>query len=239
MIPPTTAQALTKRPSLVEQTCAMLADHIASEFGGAEGENWLPSERELAARFGVSRPVIREATKRLELQGLIEISHGRGIKVVSQLQRPMSHSLELRVPESGELLRQLGEARRLLEPGLARLAAARRTKKGIQRLEKRHLAMERAGDVVEAAAEDALFHQEIARVAGNEVIALILSSFGDLGETVRRHTLSTTGKEKALEHHAAILEAIREGDGDAAETWMLTHVTEAAKDLEKSEAATG
>lgn len=212
----------------------MLAEHIASEFGSENGEQWLPSERELAARFGVSRPVVREATKRLELQGLLEISHGRGIKVVSQLQRPVSHSLELRVPESMERLRQLNEARRLLEPGLARLAAERLTGVGIEVLEDCLREMVEAETVENAAAADARFHEEIARAAGNEVVALILSSFGDLGEAARRKTLSTTGLGKALEHHEAILDAIRKGDGDAAEKWMTTHVTEASKDLEQS-----
>lgn len=234
MIPAVTPGTPLRRQSLVEQTCARLADHIGDSAGD---ESWLPSERELALRLGVSRPVIREATKRLELQGLLEIQHGRGIKVVHQLQRPLSGSLRLDIPDSFERLRQLNETRRILEPESARLAALRANEKAIASLDACHRTLVACGDPGQAARIDARFHELIARAAGNDIIALVLSSLGDLGEASRLRTISQSGLEKVIEHHGAILDAIRSGEAGLAAQLMRQHVEEAAGDLEASERA--
>jgi DNA-binding FadR family transcriptional regulator len=231
MIPTIVPGPPLRRQSLVEQTCAQLANHI----GTSRDDSWLPSERELALRFGVSRPVIREATKRLELQGLLEIQHGRGIKVVHQLQRPLSGSLRLDIPDSFERLRQLNETRRILEPESARLAALRADEKALSALSACHRELVACGDPTLAARIDARFHELIARAAGNDIIALVLSSLGDLGEVSRLRTISQSGLEKVIAHHGAILDAIRDGKADKAAQLMKFHVEEASADLEASE----
>jgi GntR family transcriptional repressor for pyruvate dehydrogenase complex len=67
--------------------------------------------------------VVPEATKRLEQQGLVEIQHGTGIKIVRQLHRPLSDSLSLLIPDLSNRLRQLHEPRLLIESAAAALAA--------------------------------------------------------------------------------------------------------------------
>ncbi|MCB1090153.1 MAG: FadR family transcriptional regulator [Verrucomicrobiae bacterium] len=225
----------------MEQTCAQLASHIHSEIANrSSGEAvapWLPSERELASRFGVSRPVIREATKRLELQGLLEIRHGRGIKVIRQLHRPLSESLRFDIPDDFERLRQLNETRRILEPESARLAALNADPPSIEALEVCHRELTECKDLAEAARMDARFHELIARAAGNDIVALILSSLGDLGEASRLRTMSQSGLGTAISHHRAILDAIRAGNAPEAARLMASHFEEAAHDLEASEKA--
>ena len=99
-----------ERPvSLVEDVCQRLATEIRAELNGGDG--WLPPERRLAEQLGVSRTVVREATKRLELQGLIEVRHGIGIKVVDKLHKPLNGSLALLIPDTADRLRQLVEVR--------------------------------------------------------------------------------------------------------------------------------
>ncbi len=242
MIPPATLDARPiRRPSLVESTCERLAAHVAEEYpGGGDSpmeEIWLPSERELASRFRVSRPVIREATKRLEFQGLLEVHHGRGIKVVRQLQRPLSDALRFDIPDNLERLRQLNEARRILEPEIARLAALHATDKDLRFLVACHDEMVSCPDLGIAARIDARFHEGIARAAGNNVVALVLAAFGDLAEESRRRTLSVSGMETAIAHHGAILEALKQREGDEAARLMAHHVGEASRDLEASELA--
>ncbi|MCB1235401.1 MAG: FadR family transcriptional regulator [Verrucomicrobiae bacterium] len=238
MIPAAVSPPPERRLSLVEQTSGRLAEHIIAEFSrqiDPHADTWLPSERELAVRFGVSRPVIREATKRLELQGFIEIQHGRGIKVVHQLQRPLSRSLQFDIPDSLERLRQLNETRRILEPESARLAALRADADALAALRSCHRELAECTDLAQAARIDARFHEQIARAAGNAIVALVLSSLGDLGETSRLRTLSQSGLKKAIAHHEAILAAIEAGLPDDAAKLMRTHVEEAATDLEASE----
>lgn len=114
--------ALQRPGSLVEEVCSRLADCILGEPSRGDSV-WLPPERSLARQRGVSRTVVRAATKRLKQQGLVEIQHGTGIKIVRQLHRPLSDSLSLLIPDLSNRLRQLHEPRLLIEPAAAALAA--------------------------------------------------------------------------------------------------------------------
>ncbi len=114
--------ALQRPSSLVEEVCSRLADFILGETS-REDSAWLPPERSLTRQRGVSRMVVPEATKRLEQQGLVEIQHGTGIKIVRQLHRPLSDSLSLLIPDLSNRLRQLHEPRLLIESAAAALAA--------------------------------------------------------------------------------------------------------------------
>ena len=98
-----------------------------------------------------------------------------------------------------------------------------------------HRELAECTDLAQAARIDARFHEQIARAAGNAIVALVLSSLGDLGETSRLRTLSQSGLKKAIAHHEAILAAIEAGLPDDAAKLMRTHVEEAATDLEASE----
>jgi DNA-binding FadR family transcriptional regulator len=126
------AESAVVARSRVTDVCSQLSQEIRRDFPVDGG--WLPPERELAKRLGVSRTVIREATKRLELQGLIEVQHGVGLKVVDRLHAPLIGALELLLPEKLERLAQLAETRRMVEPELARQAAERATAKHVQQL---------------------------------------------------------------------------------------------------------
>lgn len=227
-MPPVTAAVARSR---VTDVCSQLSHEIRRDF--PVGGGWLPPERELAKKLGVSRTVIREATKRLELQGLIEVQHGVGLKVVDRLHAPLIGALELLLPEKIERLAQLAETRKVVEPELARQAAERATAKHLQQFhaaqEKLSAAVE-TGDAIDA---DLEFHRTIARAAGNQILELLLESLGDLGRESRRATIATTGKNLAYEHHAQILESIERRDGQQAFDLMRKHVDKAGRDLKK------
>ena len=88
-----TLDVIARPPSLVEKVCNQLAQIVRRDRH--EDDGWLPTERELSEQLGVSRSVVREATKRLESQGLVEIQHGIGIKAVDKLHKPLNGSLAL------------------------------------------------------------------------------------------------------------------------------------------------
>ncbi|MDB6139705.1 MAG: uxuR, partial [Verrucomicrobiaceae bacterium] len=123
--------------NLVEEVCLQLSSHIRAEM--SVGDGWLPPERMLAEQLGVSRPVIREATKRLEQQGMLEIRHGSGIKMVNRLHAPLNKAVTLLLPDEAARLRQLTQARLILEPSLARLAASQMKPKDRRFLRAIHL----------------------------------------------------------------------------------------------------
>lgn len=191
----------------------------------------LPGERDLAAQLGVSRPVVREAVKRLESQGLLEVRHGVGIRRADRLHLPLNRALGLRVADPDERLRQALEVRRTLEPEVARLAAERLKRRDLQELTRLHGELESAEDLEKAAEADLAFHRAIARSSGNELFGLVLDAIADLGRESRLATMGVVGPGKAVRHHAAILKALSARDGAAAFRAMKKHIDEAVADL--------
>jgi GntR family transcriptional regulator, transcriptional repressor for pyruvate dehydrogenase complex len=226
---------LKEQQSLVEQVCKRLSRQPGREL--ADGEGWLPPERQLAEHLGVSRTVVREATKRLELQGLLEVQHGVGIRFVDKLYVPLNGSVELLLPETAERLRQLAEARLAIEPQVARMAAERAKAEHRRAL---HATQDRLAAAVETAAAidaDLEFHRVLARAAGNRILELVLESLGELGRTSRQATIAATGIARAHEHHSLILAAIEKRQGQEAHDTMRMHMEGSARDLAKCFAA--
>ena len=128
------ATALLERPpSLVEVVCGRII--ALSREAGADR---LPPERDMSAQFGVSRSVVREAAKRLELQGLLEIRQGSGMRIVDKLHKPINGALSILVPNAKQRLEQLLEVRLALEPANARFAAERATDSDLKALQASH-----------------------------------------------------------------------------------------------------
>lgn len=224
-----TIAPILRSASLVEEVCHRLSEEIRAELDGGDG--WLPPERLLAEKFGVSRPVVREATKRLELQGLVEIQHGIGTRVVDKLHKPLNGSLELLIPDEEERLRQLNGTRLVLEPESARLAAEHANASQVRELWRIHQQLVDAPDNARAIELDMAFHRALAAAGGNQIFQLILDSLADLGLASRRRTIGRVGKQAAIAHHAAILAAIEKRDGNAAVAAMRHHLQAAERDM--------
>jgi GntR family transcriptional regulator, transcriptional repressor for pyruvate dehydrogenase complex len=222
--------ALERPASLVDSVCKQLAKLIQVS-GADEDDRWLPGERSLAEKLGVSRSVVREATKRLEQQGLLEVQHGNGIKVVDRLHRPLSDSLSLLIPDMADRLRQLNETRLSIEPDAAASAAERATKAQMRDLRRIHAVLQKAPDNDSAIQCDLAFHHAIADASGNLIYRLVLDSLGELGLTSRLRTIGRVGKQTAIEHHEGILTAIEQHDADAARNAMRAHIIAAGQDM--------
>ena len=220
-----------ERPgSLVERVCQQLAEIIRG--GNADEERWLPGERSLAEKLGVSRTVVREATKRLEQQGMLEIQHGTGIKVVDRLHRPLNDSLTLLIPDMADRLEQLNDARLSIEPDAAAFAAQRASKEEVRTMRRIHTQLEKAADGPAAIEQDVAFHHAIADASGNLIFRLILDSLAEIGIASRLRTIGRIGKQTAIEHHAQVLAAIEARDPDAARQAMRRHIVAAGEDMD-------
>jgi len=222
--------ALERPGSLVERVCQQLAEIIRG--GNAAEERWLPGERLLADKLGVSRTVVREATKRLEQQGMLEIQHGTGIKVVDRLHRPLNDSLSLLIPDVAERLQQLHETRLSIEPDVAAFAAQRATKEQIRTLRRIQTQLEKASDNPSAIEADIAFHHAVADASGNLIYRLILDSLAEIGIASRLRTIGRIGKQAAIEHHAQVLDAIEARDPDTARQAMRRHILAAGEDMD-------
>jgi DNA-binding FadR family transcriptional regulator len=224
-----TLDIIARPPSLVEKVCQSLA--AIARRDRLEDDGWLPTERELSAQLGVSRSVVREAAKRLELQGLLEIRQGSGMKVVDKLHKPLSSAVHMLVPDEKQRLVQLTEVRLALEPENARLAAERATATELKQLKAAHERLKNCQDFETQVLADMEFHCLIAEASSNKIGSLLMQSLSDLLQTSLSHGYRLVTKDQAVADHGKILDAILARNDTAAATAMKNHLLHARDDL--------
>jgi GntR family transcriptional repressor for pyruvate dehydrogenase complex len=185
----------------------------------------LPNEMQLAGLFGVSRPTVREAVKSLVSQNIIEIRRGTGT-FVSENPGIASDPLGLDFLLDQDLHLALIEARLLIEPGVARLAAERGTAAAIDRIGGHLQEMESIVDRHEVGMETELrFHRSIAEATGNPVIMRIVPIIIDSIVKTYQYAPRTSGDHRqALGEHRAVFTAIKKRDEDGAYQAMQRHL---------------
>lgn len=227
--------ARIKRSSLTEQATEAIIDFIA-EHRLSDGDS-LPGTAELAERFEVSVPVIREAIAGLSTIGLVRRSQGRETTVSTPDSTHLSRILGLRIANANVDDDSIQQFREIVEVGNAQLAARNRTDEDIADLD-------RALDVLRAAdsaghlhSADVAFHAAVGRAAKNDLFTLTLDALEPLlwrlRERVWNGWVAAGGDlDSIVEAHATVLEAIRAGDEQAAAAAMSEHLGQARVGLE-------
>jgi GntR family transcriptional repressor for pyruvate dehydrogenase complex len=126
---------LARKQTLAEQMAETIQESILS--GQLEPGAALPTEPELAEQFGVSRAVVRDATRILMAQGLVEVQHGRGVFVTHSQNEAFGEALLLTLRRAGATAWDVEQFEQILYPHVVALAAANATDQEIDRL--RHL----------------------------------------------------------------------------------------------------
>ncbi|MBX3029920.1 MAG: FadR family transcriptional regulator [Chloroflexi bacterium] len=228
--------ALPRVETLANQVVAEL-ERLILESRLGEGDR-LPSERELAAQFGVSRTVVREAVRALAARRLVEVEGGRGTVVRAPTPATAAESMRvlLRVQSSSADADKVTEVRRVLENEIASLAAVRRTPNDLRALDAIVQAAEAHLDDPDAfITEDIAFHQALAGATHNELFSIILDSLAGVMQEVRMLALGIPGTpRRSLTHHRAVLEAVRAGDPIRARRAMDQHMDEARQTLHEA-----
>lgn len=213
------------RSSLADHVTRALTETITS--GALAPGDKLPTGQQLAAQYGVSLTVIREAISSLRAEGLIESRQGSGVFVAQAgVRQPF------RIPTSphrkSEAARRIFELRVGVEVTAAGLAAARRNKKQLRGLAAAHEAMTQAMVRGEPAVDqDLSFHRAIAEATGNELFTSFISF---LGHHIRESILTSRGvgqnreAEQVVAEHEAILDAIAAADAERASEAMRRHM---------------
>lgn len=185
----------------------------------------LPNELELCGLFSVSRPTIREAVKTLVSQGIIEIRRGKGT-YVSQMPGIAEDPLGLDFIMSPDLRLSLIEARLIIEPGVARLAAMKADDADIARIAASIKAMEEIVVKHEVGIEAELgFHRSVAEATRNPVIIRIVPIIMDsIVKTYKDAPRTSEDHRHALEEHAVIFDAISAHDPDGSFAAMQAHL---------------
>jgi GntR family transcriptional repressor for pyruvate dehydrogenase complex len=188
----------------------------------------LPPERELAERFKASRNSVRDAIRVLEQRGLIESRQGDGTYVRTVSPEELAEPLALLLLQSHTQMRELWEARRILDPAVAELAAMRITDDELEELEAiLDLQRTKVEGGMLALEEDTAFHYAIAQAAGNGVILRVLDTLVDLLRQSRERSLQQHDRPAySLAGHVRILAALRARDPAATRAEMLQHLDE-------------
>lgn len=207
----------------IEQVKAMIAE------GRLEPGERLPTERELAARLGISRSSMREAIRALTVLGVLEARHGSGIYVTSLEAGDLLETFGVVADLSrGPRLVELLEVRRILESTATALAAARIGEDELAEVAKHLEAMNATDDPEEILSHDLAFHRAIAGAAGNDTMAAILEGLSS--RTFRARVWRGYQEEGAFERtrreHARIHHALLARDPEAARAAAAAHVGE-------------
>ncbi len=210
-----------------------LADNLAQELRNfivkqrfIAGDK-LPSTTELAQRFGVGMPTLREGLKKLETIGAVNIRHGSGIYVGEHINSLflMNPIVSAETPNRKQLL-DLIEARLAIEPNTAALAAKNATAEQIATM---HQLLDEAkknfGNENVLNQKNMMFHKAISRASGNAVFVQMLSVLTSLFRNEQRLLIDIfRSVETDHEQHLEILHAIENRNDALAKRLMFAHL---------------
>ncbi len=216
-----------------------IADNLRAAIveGRIKADERLPTEDELAKRYGVSRPTIREALKRLAAQNLVRSRRGPagGNFVVrpdaSELANAFSGAATLMVSMGALDLDEIAAARLELQGMCCRLAAQNRTPAHLARMAAEiAVARDPATTDAEFCAADVRFHRAIVEATGNALIGLVMHAVVEAMTPITNMVISRVRNRAAIaDRHQALHDAVAAQDAPRAVaelTGLLTYVRE-------------
>jgi DNA-binding FadR family transcriptional regulator len=227
---------LTKIPraTLAEQAAQNLIAFIESQ--DLKPGKLLPPEYQLAADLGVSRPIIREALKSLEGQGIVEVVSGKGAMVKLPDSQPLQRFFQRTMRLQREAIIDVMELRIGVEVQSAALAARRHTPEDIARLTENVAEMRRNLHNPDAYVElDVAFHLLVASTTHNTMICHMVKAIRESLRDTLHESLLRQQTDEQLEliqaGHEAILASLEQGDVEGAKRAMAAHFDEAVMSL--------
>lgn len=215
-------EAPLKRLSLGEQLAASLRDAILG--GQLQAGESLPSERDLADRYGVNRSSVREAVRRLEGWGLVEIRQGGATRITDFLVSAGIQLLPHLIAPGGRLdprmLHDLLDLRLMVLSFSASRAATRRDPQETRALREALERLECATNAEERQLRDFAFFERLSSAAGNRVIDMVARAVRAVYLEHCRFFLSLYALPMDLGHHREAVGAIERGEPRAASNAM-------------------
>lgn len=227
------------RRSGTVESAYRISDGIAERIENAISDGILGpgsrllSERDLAQHLSASRESVREAYRSLEVAGLLVIRRGKDggafVREVDHGAVTRSLSLMLRLGKTSH--RELTEARLIIEPPIARLAAQRATRSDIETMEAQlEGQMNAIRGNEDSRKYDLQFHRIIGECAKNLPLSLLMNSLTDLMiEALSAIEIPKEMRSHGVEFHRLVLDAIRRKDEDKAFALTQQHILETQK----------
>ena len=213
-----------KKKRIHEEIIDQIREELAN--GRLKPGDRLPSERELSTRFQVSRASVREAIRALESMDVVTIKTGEGTFVATGSEILFSPLVSI-ILQQKDVLLDIFEARKVIEPEIAALAARRASLEEIRQMEEmleeqaRQIARGESG--LEA---DTAFHSLLTQSTKNKVFLRLNDAIVDSLYETRERSLHVYGRPaRSLAGHREILKAIRAKNPAQARHAMLHHLT--------------
>ncbi|MDQ0272323.1 FadR/GntR family transcriptional regulator [Cytobacillus purgationiresistens] len=214
----------------ISEIVAEKIENMIEEGSFAAGEK-LPSVRELCEAFGVGRSAVRDAMAALQGKGLVHVKQGEGTYILgfdSSKLFTRSHLL----PGIKDI-QELFQARKMVEAGLAEMAALNRTELNVEKMN--HLL---TNPTAEGWESDYLFHLAIAEAAGNTIMihfiefisTTLKKSMVDFHQFIQSQPAIV---QTINEQHFTIFRAIEEKDANQAHNLMIEHLSFVEELLQK------
>lgn len=221
-----------KKKRYSDQIADLVQDRIFTQ--GLEIGTNLPTEQELAAEFQVSRSVVREALRILEISGLVKIKKGPsgGIFVSNRYHEPIRKSLKNMVASGEVNIDHLFDVRLTIEPHIAGEAARQAKDEDLKKLDdvikdcKRH-----RNDPVYLKKNNLDFHLLLAKASGNPVFSVLLESVFDLLIERSLDFIDLSLEKHCYQAHEKILEVIAQKKSDEAERLMREDIQDVREKL--------
>jgi GntR family transcriptional regulator, transcriptional repressor for pyruvate dehydrogenase complex len=206
----------------------ILLDHL--EVGTS-----LPSEKDLSTEFQVSRSVIREALRILEVSGLVKIKKGPsgGIFASNGFHKPIMNSLNNLITLGDVTIDHLFEVRLLIEPHIAREAALNRKDEHIKKLKELiEDSSHHQNNPLHLKKNNLEFHLLIAKTAGNPVLSVLLESVIELLIKTTLDFLDLSLERHFFRVHKRIAEVIAKGNAADAERFMREDILDTKEKIQ-------
>ena len=220
-----------ERKRLADQIIERLASMIAN--GDFKPGEKLPSEIELMKSFGVGRSTIREALGALSLVGMVTARAGHGTRVAVPSIDSQSKPIGFMLTVGRNKIRELVEARIIIELATVSLAAERATENDIKEIRHHQNYFKpplKTGKKV--IMEDLDFHTAIAKASHNSVLVRFLSELRQpMKHWMEQKAKYDWGYEKVYDQHTAIVDAIEDHDADRAKKAMRDHLESTGEKL--------
>jgi GntR family transcriptional repressor for pyruvate dehydrogenase complex len=214
-----------RSPTLATQIVAQVRDALfAKELRPGD---FLGTEKDLAARFGVSRIVARDALRTLEAQGIVEIKvgSGGGARIAQGNARLFAEALAVQLDLTGVSVGEIMDAQRAIECLAAELAAIHSTAEDHMRLRELIADAERKIDDVAAYTRSSReFHLAVAESSHNRVLVVQLISLQHVSWPTHNPTLTPKVSRRVLEVHKELASLIEMRDAAGARRLMEEHV---------------
>ena len=227
-----------KHPNLYEVIAEKLETMILSD--SSQLKQKLPSEQSLAASFGVSRPVIREALMLLKARGLIIQRNGEGSFISNPDPQELTNTLNRMVLLNNIDTNSVFEIRVALEIMAARLVAERASHEEINVLSLINDKMEKFKHEQKKRVElDIQFHTKLAELSGNPLLGNFVRSMSSLLVVMLTKAITVTGtNDDGINYHRKIIEALRTGDPEKAEDTIRGHLVASMRNYEVANQST-